>query len=487
MVRLFTQDLLWWLVLTYCFKQIVASKDCSDNGHECQNGGVCEGSPLECSCPPAYRGKKCDQTHNNCNHDPCLHGGTCADVHSGFSCSCTPQYVGTYCETEAPCYSNPCQHGGTCTEVNEDGTHQYRCTCPPGYVGTNCDEQCSLSCIPGQGLCLSNFKGNHYCYCIIGFSGTLCEISEMANFECENPLGVDDSKRLIQDNQMGSSTPINTEFAARYGRLNHPDRAWCSMIPTPTKQMSMKITLNNVSFISALAMQGDPNGNNYVNEFQITVLEPADVSRVIGPFTNQYSDPYSINKHRFHPFLQAIGIRVRVLAFTGHYPCIRVELYGCAVSLAEQSMTNCLTTLGLRDSQAFPDSSFTGSDDLDDHKPHNSRLDDPKGWCTADKSGPKLLVQLPKRDLQVVGVMTRGADSKWVKSYKIGTSENWAKVANYKILEGNYEQNEIRTHFFDTSIPLQNNGTLLTIKPQTFTTRPCMRFELIACGKFPVL
>ena len=33
------------------------------------------------------------------------------------------------------CESNPCQHGGTC----EDGKHCYTCTCAVGYIGVHCE------------------------------------------------------------------------------------------------------------------------------------------------------------------------------------------------------------------------------------------------------------------------------------------------------------------------------------------------------------
>ena len=33
------------------------------------------------------------------------------------------------------CEANPCEHGGTCT----DGVNSYTCECADGYTGVNCE------------------------------------------------------------------------------------------------------------------------------------------------------------------------------------------------------------------------------------------------------------------------------------------------------------------------------------------------------------
>ena len=47
---------------------------------------------------------------------PCQNGGSCTNNgRGGYTCSCSPGYHGTNCETETnECLPTPCQNGGTC-------------------------------------------------------------------------------------------------------------------------------------------------------------------------------------------------------------------------------------------------------------------------------------------------------------------------------------------------------------------------------------
>lgn len=45
--------------------------------------------------------------------------------------------TGRECRTDInECDSNPCKHGGNCI----DGTASFTCDCPPGLTGTTCEE-----------------------------------------------------------------------------------------------------------------------------------------------------------------------------------------------------------------------------------------------------------------------------------------------------------------------------------------------------------
>lgn len=50
----------------------------------------------------------------------------------GFSCSCSPQHTGAYCETEVTaCVPSPCQNGGACKSVG----NAFFCSCRRGFKG----------------------------------------------------------------------------------------------------------------------------------------------------------------------------------------------------------------------------------------------------------------------------------------------------------------------------------------------------------------
>ena len=77
---------------------------------------------------------------------------------------------------------------------------------------------------------------------------------------------------------MASSSQVNWKFEAKYGRLLHVNRAWCG--ESTDDNGYLEIRFDNVTMLNAVAMQGDPNGKNYVNEFKMHVKETSAAAMV---------------------------------------------------------------------------------------------------------------------------------------------------------------------------------------------------------------
>ncbi len=100
---------------------------------------------------------------------------------------------------------------------------------------------------------------------------SLLFLAEVGNFKCENPLGVQDEERTITDDKMSASSFVNSVHEARFGRLLYERSAWCAR--SDDVNGYLEIDLKRVTYLNALAMQGDPLGPNYVNEFAVHVKE----------------------------------------------------------------------------------------------------------------------------------------------------------------------------------------------------------------------
>lgn len=103
----------------------------------CMNNGICsidEVGAVQCLCSSvSWVGDRCDKP-NFCIPDPCI-VGNCTNTDGGYACECEPGYGGTLCDIDInECQSNPCLHGGQCT----DDVNGYRCNCSPGFTGASC-------------------------------------------------------------------------------------------------------------------------------------------------------------------------------------------------------------------------------------------------------------------------------------------------------------------------------------------------------------
>lgn len=83
-------------------------------------------------CRLGYTSATCNDDVNECESNPCQHGGSCFDDVNQFTCSCVAGYTGSTCGTEInECASNPCQNGAQCV----DFLNRYECLCEPGHTG----------------------------------------------------------------------------------------------------------------------------------------------------------------------------------------------------------------------------------------------------------------------------------------------------------------------------------------------------------------
>lgn len=84
-------------------------------------------------CLSGYTGLRCDLGIDICGSTPCLNGGTCEVVTSGFRCYCVAGYSGRQCQLGGAdaCLSNPCLNNGTCLSLS----NAFTCVCLPGFTG----------------------------------------------------------------------------------------------------------------------------------------------------------------------------------------------------------------------------------------------------------------------------------------------------------------------------------------------------------------
>ena len=82
-----------------------------------------------------------ETVNDNCADSPCLNGGTCTSLESGFECSCARGYKGLKCRKRTnPCKPNPCQNEGKCRKRDNAPYGQISCECRTGYLGPHCEQ-----------------------------------------------------------------------------------------------------------------------------------------------------------------------------------------------------------------------------------------------------------------------------------------------------------------------------------------------------------
>ncbi|XP_050293822.1 fat-like cadherin-related tumor suppressor homolog isoform X3 [Anthonomus grandis grandis] len=140
----------------------------------CLNGGTCRDikSGYECECHNRFSGTVCELDTDPCASSPCLYGGKCTPTIAGdFVCDCVLRLSGKRCEYGRYCSPNPCKNGGVCEE-GDDGP---LCKCR-AFDGAFCEydlNECETNPCQNGGTCVNEI-GTFHCICPPNVTGAYC-------------------------------------------------------------------------------------------------------------------------------------------------------------------------------------------------------------------------------------------------------------------------------------------------------------------------
>ncbi|XP_072941839.1 cubilin-like [Epargyreus clarus] len=135
---------------------------------------------------------------DECESQPCEHGGTCLNLANGYHCLCPTNWEGKNCEMDVNECRNfagtdlGCQNGATC--INRPGS--YECLCRPQWFGLHCTRK-AKDCqegdfeMCGHGICIKTETGEGIkCICNQGWTSNGTGVACLTDVnECDSSQG----------------------------------------------------------------------------------------------------------------------------------------------------------------------------------------------------------------------------------------------------------------------------------------------------------
>lgn len=120
-------------------------------------------------------------------------------------CSCTSRYVGVFCEHLNPCHTSSgprCQNGGICEVDYTSAVPSFKCRCPIGFTASLCEISERNACDSGPcqngGSCHLKSLQDYVCSCAQGYTGKLGSSNRLLEDSLLHRLQFRGFKLLIQ-------------------------------------------------------------------------------------------------------------------------------------------------------------------------------------------------------------------------------------------------------------------------------------------------
>ncbi|XP_031575396.1 uncharacterized protein LOC116308982 [Actinia tenebrosa] len=280
-----------------------------------------------------------------------------------------------------------------------------------------------------------------------------------------------------------SSLPNHEPWRAKFGGAKND--SWCPVTTSPNEYL--EIDLGDTYLVSAIATEGDPMKNCWINKFSLEYKEPEND-------TWQYYGKQTLHTLEKISFRAADPLIPRYLVKMEHKlearyvrihpeesiecPCLRFEIYGCQACEIELGMTT----------SRIKDDAITASGYLNPASlPSNARLYSKEGlgaWCAGpNETSPFLQVDLFwVHKVRSIATQGRNDGAAWVEQFTLSYREDNKHWQNYS--EGGITK--VFTANNDGSFVVKHSMNLervryLRIHPVKWHQAACLRLELYGC------
>ncbi|KAK3746637.1 hypothetical protein QZH41_012844, partial [Actinostola sp. cb2023] len=259
--------------------------------------------------------------------------------------------------------------------------------------------------------------------------------------DCNEPLILPGNTNLTSTSSRSPTASYGPQQA-----LLHNAHAWCAELANADQHLEIDLWL--VMMIKSMAIQGNPNDDEFTKTFSISyaVLEghwltytEVGAKRIF----DGNSNGGTVTKHVLKNITAARYVRFVPETWFGHV-CARVQLYGCNA--------DPFRALGMSNGD-IPDNAVTASSNHSAHAPKDGRLHWTKNkqyqyWASKTLDANQWL-QIDLSRLQfVTAIATQGRhgtiDPRWVKSY-------WFSYSNDGVTWIEYKENQVRKTFTGNS------------------------------------